>query len=321
MKLQTQVPIAKSTSQIDYQSRLVLLGSCFVENIGDRLGYHKFEIVQNPFGILFHPEAIEKLVLRAINSKLYTEEEIFFHNERWHCFEVHSDLSDYSQQALLQRLNEGLELTRQQIITASHIVITLGTSWTYRHLQRNILVANCHKVPQKEFSKELLSTKRIIKCLESTIETIRSVNDKVAIVFTVSPVRHLKDGFTENQLSKGHLFAALPPILERRHVCYFPAYEIMMDELRDYRFYQADMVHPNQLAIDYIWERFKLSWISEHAYPVMEKVDEIQKGLRHIPFNEKSQQHRKFVKSLRDKITYLQKEHPFMEFDKPETRN
>lgn len=315
MRLKTQVPISKAAIPIDYQSSLLLLGSCFVENIGNKLQYYKFAVLQNPFGILFHPGAIENLVLRAVNAKNFKEEELFHRNERWHCFDAHSDLSDPSKEALLQKLNTGLKHTRQQIGIASHIVITLGTAWAYRHLKKNSLVANCHKVPQKDFSKELLSTKNIIQRLERIIEAIRLINAKATIIFTVSPVRHLKDGFTENQLSKAHLFAALNPVLEHQNVAYFPAYEILMDELRDYRFYEPDMMHPNQLAIDYIWEQFQENWVSEQAYGLMEKVDEVQKGLSHKPFHKESVEHQKFVKTLQRKIAYLQKEYPFIAFE------
>jgi len=314
MKLQTQIPLAPEEPQIDYQSRMLLLGSCFAENIGAKLAYYKFEMLQNPFGILFHPRAVEKLVTRAVQGKEYTGSEIFHRDDRWHCFDTHSDLSDPSKEGLLQKLNDCLEQTADEIRKSTHILITLGTAWVYKHLGTDIHVANCHKVPQKEFSKDLLSPGMISGSASNMVRAIRSVNRGATLIFTVSPVRHLKDGFIENQRSKAHLVTALHAIIQEEQIAYFPAYELMLDELRDYRFYGADMVHPNALAIAYIWERFASVWISEEAVPVMEEVAAIQKGLQHRPFYEHSEQHQKFLGSLREKMMYLQKEYPFMEF-------
>ncbi len=319
MKLQTKIPFSQAAHPIDYQSRLLLLGSCFVENIGNKLAHYKFRSLQNPFGVLFHPVAIENLIERAVAENVFKDPEVFHLGERWHSFAVHSDLSDREKKHLLQKLNEALVKTKEQLRNATHIIITAGTAWTYRHLESNTVVANCHKVAQSEFSKELLSVKIISESLERSLKAIRSVNEKAFVIFTVSPVRHLKDGFVENQLSKAHLHAALHSVLQtgspHRGEGYFPAYELMMDELRDYRFYEADMIHPNSLAIDYIWEKFKEVWIAGKAAPVMDAVEVVQKGLRHRPFNWNSEQHQKFVKSLQEKITYLQNAYPFMEFE------
>jgi len=318
MKLQTKVPLQTADGQVDYLSQMLLLGSCFVENIGKKLEYYKFRSLQNPFGILFHPKAIEKLFSKSIQAFNYTAEDIFYHNERWHCFDAHSDLSDVSKEVLLLKLNDGLKDTRQQIFVSSHIVITLGTAWGYRKLESSAIVANCHKVPQKEFSKDLLSVENIVESLETIVDLIQSVNPTAQIIFTVSPVRHLKDGFVENQQSKAHLISAIGKVLssraQSREKHYFPSYEIMMDELRDYRFYKSDMVHPNELAVDYIWEKFKRVWISEKAFSTIEKVEEIQRGILHRPFNPMSIEHQKFLKSLNAKIQALQREFPSMEF-------
>ena len=152
MKLQTQIPIEKqSNNQIDYQSNILLLGSCFVENIGDKFEYFKFQNLQNPFGILFHPKAIESLVLNAIQKKAYSDKDVFFQNEQWHCFDAHSRLSDGSKEILLQSLNDSIKSTNSQIFESTHIIITLGTSWVYRDIKSDTIVANCHKVPQKHY--------------------------------------------------------------------------------------------------------------------------------------------------------------------------
>ena len=194
----------------------------------------------------------------------------------------------------------------------------MGTAWVYRLNESNKIVANCHKVPQKEFEKYLLPISEIAVSLECIINKIQTINKEVRIVFTISPVRHLKDGFIENQRSKAHLISAIHYLISAQSestVDYFPSYEIMMDELRDYRFYGEDMVHPNQLAIDYIWEKFQNTWISDGALETMSKVDDIQKGLRHRPFHAESDQHQKFIKSLHAKIAYIKEDYPFMEFN------
>ncbi|MCX7552068.1 GSCFA domain-containing protein [Xanthomarina sp. F2636L] len=311
MNLQTNIPLIKQQhNQIDYHTKLLLIGSCFVENIGGKLDYFKFQTLQNPFGILFHPQAIESFITHAINQKVYTEEDVLFQNEQWHCFEAHSKLSNPDKLTLLNTLNSQIPITANQLESSSHIIITLGTAWVYRFIERDEVVANCHKIPQKKFLKELLSINEIVETLESIIALIRSVNNEVTIIFTVSPVRHLKDGFVENTQSKAHLISAIHSVLspraQSRGLYYFPSYEIMMDELRDYRFYAEDMIHPNQTAINYIWEKFILVWISEKASHIMEEVDAIQKGLQHKPFNPDSKAHKLFLQKLSDRIEKLQ---------------
>jgi hypothetical protein len=321
MNLQTQISFRKADKQIDYASELMLLGSCFSEHIGAKLDYFKFRTLQNPFGILFHPLAIENLITRAIQKRGYTPEDLFYHNERWHCFDAHSNMSNVSKEKVLEGLNGQLRKTEQLLSKASHIIITLGTGWTYQKRETGVTVANCHKIPQKEFKKQLLTVDEITASLQRTIEQIETVNKNTQLVFTISPVRHLKDGFVENQRSKAHLIAAVHDIVnayadgEKSRVAYFESYELMMDELRDYRFYKADMIHPNTLAIDYIWEKFSEVWVSDDAQVTMELVEEIQRGLDHRPFNPNSEQHQKFRESLKEKISYIKKEHPAMTFE------
>lgn len=316
MKLQTTIPLQpQQHNQIDYNSNVLLLGSCFVENIGGKLNYFKFKTLQNPFGILFQPLAIEKLITNAINEKTYTEDDIFFYNEQWHCYDSHSKLSNTKKEDLLNGLNSNINSTNQQIHKSTHIIITLGTAWVYRYLETDSIVANCHKVPQKNFLKELLSVDEISEALQSIIELIKSVNKEASIVFTISPVRHLKDGFIENTQSKAHLIAAIHQVIEPRNKSYyFPSYEIMMDELRDYRFYTEDMIHPSQIAINYIWEKFKSVWISKEAFSVMEEVEAIQKGLQHKPFNLNSIAHLKFLEMLEQKKMLLKKKYSHIDF-------
>ncbi|MBE7648266.1 GSCFA domain-containing protein [Tenacibaculum finnmarkense] len=316
MKLQTQIPLKKQPHNlIDYNSKLLLLGSCFSENIGDKLSYYKFQSQQNPFGILFHPKAIEKLITDAINEKIYTEKDIFLHNESWHCFDAHSSLSSSDKKEVLNNLNTANTATFEYLKNASHLVITLGTSWVYRKISSDAIVANCHKIPQKNFLKEILTIDEIAESLEAIISLTKSVNPNISIIFTVSPVRHIKDGFIQNQQSKAHLLSAIHQVTDvKNNTYYFPSYEIMMDELRDYRFYAQDMIHPNNTAINYIWEKFIEVWISENTQKTMKEVDIIQKGLAHRSFNPTSEAHQKFLKNIAQKKETLQKAFPFITF-------
>jgi len=317
MNFRTIIPISKSDSTVDYNSKIMSLGSCFAMNIGNKFDYFKFQNSVNPFGIIFNPVSIEKIISKSINLDFFTEKDIFFHNERWHCFDVHSDLSNTNKEEFLNDLNQLLQSTKLQLQEATHIIITYGTSWIYRNLDSNNIVANCHKVPQKEFSKEILLVETIEKSIQNTIDLIQKTNQKVSFIFTVSPVRHLKDGFVENQRSKSHLITAIQNLQSATcnlNTEYFPSYEIMMDELRDYRFYAEDMLHPSQVAIDYIWQRFSETNISSESLSTMLEIESVQKGLSHRSFNPEAESHIKFKVKLAEKITNLVSQYPFMKF-------
>jgi hypothetical protein len=294
----------------------VSLGSCFAENMSEKLDYFKFQNTCNPFGIIFNPVSIEKIINRVVNQVLFTEKDIFFNHERWHCFDVHSDLSNLDKEELITNLNSIIKSTKVQLENATHIIITYGTSWVYRNNKINEIVANCHKVAQKDFSKEILSVETIQQSIQNTIELIQSLNPNCKFIFTVSPVRHIKDGFAENQLSKAHLITAIHQTINQKPqiTTYFPSFEILMDELRDYRFYASDMLHPNQVAINYIWQRFSETTISDECMSVMEEVNNIQKGLAHRPFNHNSESHQQFLSKLQDKISALGLKFPEIKF-------
>ncbi len=307
MNFRTNIQLLKEENQIDYASKLLLIGSCFSENISKKLAYYKFDVASNPFGILFNPKAIETLILNSLNEKIYAEKDVFLLNERWHCFDAHSDLSSSDKNELLHNLNSAVKSTNKRLKEATHIIITLGTSWTYRFIETNAIVGNCHKVPQKKFAKELLSVDEITASLKNICHQISAVNPRATVIFTVSPVRHIKDGFVENSLSKAHLLTAIHQTLEIVHGKYFPSFEMMMDDLRDYRFYNNDMIHPNETAVDYIWEHFKQVWLAENTASIMKEVEAIQKGLAHKPFNPNSEQHKIFLADLEQKILVLEK--------------
>ena len=322
MNLTTKVPIAKSDNPINYDSKIVSLGSCFAENMGQKFSYFKFQNVVNPFGTIFNSVSIENLVSRIVNENKFTDDDIFFHNDLWHCYEIHSELSNPNKEEFLGILNQLLESTNNQITKSTHIKITFGTSWVYRNKASKKIVANCHKVPQSQFEKEILSLETIQKSIQNTIDLIQKVNPNCHFIFTISPVRHIKDGFVENQRSKAHLITAIHQVISNCHPersrgtssNYFASYEIMMDELRDYRFYAEDMLHPSQKAIDYIWVRFFENYISEENHSTMQEVCNIQKALAHRPFNPDSESHQKFLAALNQTISKLQEQFPQFQF-------
>ncbi len=331
MKLQTEIPLNPEENQIDYSSKILLMGSCFSENIGRKFDYFKFQNLQNPFGVIFNPVSIEKLIVRAIDDVSFSEKDIFQHNEVWKCFDVHSELSALDKNEFLGNLNSALQNLREALFSATHIIFTFGTSWVYRTVDASALlstgeiVANCHKLPKQHFQKELLSIETISKSLQTIFDKISTINPAATIITTVSPVRHIKDGFVENSLSKAHLISAIHHFLNlksapdsfrdlNRKSFYFPAFEIMMDELRDYRFYAEDLLHPNSTAIELIWQKFLRVWIASETETLQKEITAVQSGLNHRPFNPNSAEHLQFSEKLQLKIREIQKRLPHIQF-------
>ncbi|MEO9628573.1 GSCFA domain-containing protein [Nonlabens ulvanivorans] len=281
MQLTTPVPITPLQPAINYESSLVFLGSCFTENIGSKMAYHGFKTCVNPFGIIFNPHSLLVLLERSLSSDLFTLEDVETHFS----YLAHSDLNGSTRDAVLNNLNTAGTLLTQQIKKASHVFITLGTAWVYEHIEQQSIVANCHKQPQGLFVKKLLSINEISKKLSDIISIIKNAKHDITVTFTLSPVRHIKDGFTENQRSKARLFEAIQAVVETQKAQYFPAYEIVMDELRDYRFYGRDMIHLNETGIELVWERFRESVISTTCSPIMKAVDKHRKLIAHRPSN------------------------------------
>lgn len=316
MKFSTPIPIDSYEHPLDYSSRILAMGSCFAENIGNKCDYFKFHNTVNPFGIIFNPVSLEKVVRRAVENVFFTEDDLFFHNEGWQCYEVHSELSHTDKDTYLHTLNQRLAVLQAAIRKASHVFITYGTAWVYTLKASGQVVANCHKVTQNQFDKALVSVGAIEAAMQHTVKLLLTVNPQAKIITTISPVRHSKDGFIANQRSKAHLITALHTVVQSNpsSLNYFPSYELMMDELRDYRFYAEDLLHPSAVAIEYIWERFTASYMTPTALALMQEVASIQKGLAHRPFNPESPSHQKFLQSLNQKIISLQAQLPGLTF-------
>lgn len=315
MKFRTEITIQKQNNQIDYKSGIVLFGSCFTENMEKHLSYFKFQNISNSHGILFNPKSIETAINDCVTKKDYSQNDLQYFNDTWLSFNHHTKFSSVYLAKILHQINNNIAQTNKALTTASHILITLGTSWVYRNKKTNDFVANCHKIPQKRFDKEMLSVDQIIKNLESIIKNIKQINNKAIVIFTVSPIRHLRDGFVENTRSKANLHSAIHSVIDLKTTYYFPSFEIMMDDLRDYRFYDSDLLHPTESAMEYIWDKFKNSWISENSYSLMKEINGIQKSLLHKPFREDSENHQEFLKKLSNKINQVTKLHKHIKFD------
>ncbi len=287
MKLQTYVKVEPSKFQIDHRSKILMLGSCFATNMAAKFEHFKFDVVSNPHGIIFNPVSLENIIQNSLSQKAIDENLIIETMNGCRSFECHSDIRGNDLNEIQDNILKANQTLKSSAETASHIFITLGTAWVYSYLAANKIVANCHKVKAAEFKKEILSVTEIEKSIEAIVQLIVKENRAAEIIFTVSPVRHIKDGVVENQRSKSNLFSALHNVLDKNadSTSYFPAYEIMMDELRDYRFYNDDMLHPSDLAVNYIWENFAKAYFSEETIGRNKEIDKLQKALLHRPLN------------------------------------
>lgn len=301
MKFRTAInidEIQKPEQAINYSDRIFLTGSCFVENIGEKLEYYRFNNLINPHGILFNPVSIQRSILDIAYQKEYTEDDLFFHEESWRSFHHHSAFSDRDKFKALYNINNSLSKAYVFLQLANLVVITLGTAWVYRLKETDEIVGNCHKVPKDKFKKELLTFEQIKMSLKKSVKSLRKLNSKVQILITISPVLHLKDGMINAANSKALLLGAVQEVVKEQNLCYFPSYEIQMHDLRDYRFYASDMLHPNQTAVDYIWETFSSIWIDKEEAFTMKKVEKIQKALAHKVFNDNADSYKLFMKKI-----------------------
>lgn len=316
MKFRTEIKLEPQKNRIDHSSSVVLIGSCFSEHMEQKLDHYKFDQFTNPFGIVFHPRAIEKSIANCVDQIEYHRKDLIQKGELWLSLDHHSRFSGTDPEVVLQNINQKIARGHLALKKASHLIITLGTSWAYRWSNTGAFVANCHKIPQSNFEKVLLSCEETVLSLNNTVNKVKEINPEIQFIFTLSPVRHLRDGFVQNNHSKALLHAAIQKIINREKRHYFPAYEIMMDDLRDYRFYKSDMIHPSDEAVAYIWEQFKNSWISDQARQLMTEIEDIQRALQHRPFDPESEAHQVFLKQLDKKIKQLKIRHPEIEFNK-----
>lgn len=315
MKFKIDFDIEPLPSKINHEDALFFIGSCFAENIAAKLSENKFKIYSNPNGIVFNPISIFNTLGLLCDDKNYDENALLQSDDIWYSFHHHSVIKAQSKEELLSKIHAINKEAKQALMQAKQLVITMGSAWVYEHLSNHEIVANCHKLPQSQFQKRLLSVAEIVEAFNGIYPKIKKLNPSINILLTVSPVKYLRDGIIENNLSKSTLLLAADAICKTYSLAYFPAFEIVNDELRDYRFYAEDMAHPNEMAIQNIWESFVSACVSEESKLLMLQLDEIRKAYHHRPFNDESAQHQKFKKLFLQKTQDLQNKHPYLSLE------
>ena len=316
----TKVEMPAIRSEILHSDKIMLMGSCFADNIGERLASAKFNCLANPFGTLYNPSSIAQALRQTAAGRIYREgdEELFCgHDGMWHSWMHHSRFSSATLPDCISTINSSISKASVQLKNIDKLIITFGSSWIYRLKQNGSVVANCHKQNEKLFLRERLTPEAIVSEWNKLVADLKAMSPKLEIIFTVSPIRHRKDGFHANQLSKAGLLLAVDAICSSHpSFChYFPAYEIMMDELRDYRFYADDMLHPSALAVDYIWELFSGCFFSTATVKLADECRAIQTALAHRPFAPESEAYAKFIENTKNKIIKLTEKHPYINMD------
>lgn len=315
-EFRTIIKLPKSENFITYNNKLFLIGSCFTQNIGDKLKVLKFPVIVNPFGVLYNPVSIANSLEFLIVNKKFNQEELNFFNHKWFSFYHHTSFSHIDKDICLKNINEEINNSAEFLRNTDFLFITFGTARVYEYKKTKQIVSNCHKIPANEFNHKLLTTNQIVEIYERLIIRLTEINKDIKIVFTVSPIRHWKDGAAGNLLSKSILIVSIHQLLEKfKNVSYFPAYEIMMDDLRDYRFYEPDMIHLNNVAINYIWKVFSETYIPDSTLQTIKELEKILEAVQHKPVDKESPQFKIFVNKNVEKIKNLQKKYPFLDFE------
>jgi hypothetical protein len=316
MEFRRELQVKPFEEKLSIRQNIMLAGSCFTEHLSEKLIQNRFNVLQNPNGIIFNPMSIARSVSSYVAPKLYEKQDIFLRDELWTSWEHHSRFTHTDADELLKMINHSQMEAHDFLKQADWMILTLGSAWVYQ-LENGEVVANCHKVPTDKFRKKLLSTEDVLSALDNMIHRIFIFNPKVRIIFTISPVRHLRDGFIENNRSKAILIQAAHHLVEKfNKLYYFPAYELIIDDLRDYRFYAEDMVHPNYQATAYVWQKFSEACLDAESQRFMKVISPVNAAIAHKPFQPDSLAHRNFRKKQFEKLLQLKSEFPFLNFDK-----
>ncbi len=338
MEFRTKVNLKPFRWKIDYSMNGLSIGSCFAENIAAKLRMAKFPIVSNPFGVLYNPYTVADTIDALNRARVFTEEDLVREGDLWSCFSFHGSFSSTDKERALEAMNNAVAQGREALAKADYVILTFGTAWVYelnpdygakdddgenlimrakrivREMARPRIVANCHKFPAKAFSRRRLSVGEIVDIYSILFDTV--LRDKL-VLLSVSPVRHIKDGLEENNLSKSTLLLAAAELAAKyENVNYFPAFEIVNDELRDYRFYKEDMVHPSDQAVEYVWDIFGEALFTKKTAETVEEVRHIVMAAAHRPLNPESASYRRFLRSMLRKAEALQKKHPTIDLSR-----
>jgi GSCFA family len=314
MDFHLSFPIPTFTEKINYSSSLLFIGSCFAENIGQRMGNYKFNVQINPNGVLYNPASIAIALRRIIANEAINDSELIFANDCWNSWEYHSRFSKPDKVQCLSEINNSIKKSHQTLQQTEWLFITFGSAFVYQLNSNGELVGNCHKIPQKEFTKKLLTVAEIISDYTKLLNELTAINNNLKVVFTVSPVRYIRDGVVENNISKARLTEAVHDLVAgNNNAFYFPAYELVIDDLRDYRFYKSDLVHPNDQAISYVFEKLMDATFDEETKKLFEKIKDIITAKEHRPFNTETNSHQQFKALYLNRCNEIQKSYPFLD--------
>ncbi|MFW5886194.1 MAG: GSCFA domain-containing protein [Bacteroidota bacterium] len=312
----TEIIIPRKNISFHHENKILLSGSCFTENIGNKLKEGKFQVDINPFGVVYNPSSVADGINMLIDQKVFQENELNFSNGLWYSYDHHGIFSSSIKEKCLEGINKRILFSSGYLKETRTIIITFGTAWIYKLKETGKVAANCHKTSPNFFDRVLLTVEEIVSIYTKLLKRLKVVNNEIDFIFTVSPVRHWKDGATANQVSKSILILAIHELKKIfPGIEYFPSYEIVIDDLRDYRFYNEDMVHPNNQAIDYIYEKFLSAYTGQNTRKIISRVEKFSKAKKHKPFNPETIEYKSFCRKQLDEINLLLKEYPYLNFE------
>jgi hypothetical protein len=327
MEFMINIDIPEAKEKINYKDPILLTGSCFTEHIGDRLEELKFQVIQNPHGILFDPLSVANSLVSYTTEHIYTKDELFYLNEVWNSWQHHSRFSTPDQETALKLINASRQRAHDFLKKAEWLIVTLGTAFSYRltdvapsefhkGLQKLSAVANNHRAPAQWFRKHLMPIEEINSVMDNALHQLFQFNPRLKIIFTVSPVRHIRDGVVDNNRSKARLLEVTHNLVNKfDQLYYFPAYELVIDVLRDYRFYDIDLVHPNYPATEFVLEKFMEAFLDKSSRQLAEEIKQIVTARKHKPFQPSTEAHKKFLQSYSAKTKELAGKYPFLSLE------
>ena len=312
MNFHLDLQIKPFTKKVHYQQTLFFIGSCFAENMALQMQSYKFNTVLNPHGVLYNPDSMAVAIRSYLENKEVEEKDLFYANHAYHSWQHHSRFSNTDKTNCLYNINQHIHTAHQALKTADWLFITFGSAYVYNHKPNGLRVGNCHKQPLQDFIKELLEIEEMLGCYQQLIAELLQFNPELKILFTVSPVRYIRDGVVENNRSKARLLETVHRLTDNEKIFYFPAYELIMDDLRDYRFYKTDLVHPNDQAIEYVFQKLIPALFDQKTAELFEKIKDILKARSHRVMSNNLEAHRQFRSTYLKRCEQLQHEYPFL---------
>lgn len=309
----TDIKISKPLFRIDHSDTIFSIGSCFAEHMHSNFSHHYFRSYSNPNGIVYNPVSIALQMNHLLIDAEWMKEDLLFDHDLYHGLHHHGDFSGTDELTVLSKMNQEKKNAQLHLQKSTIVLITFGTSIVYTLKKSNRIVANCHKIPASEFSRRFLTINEIIDHTFHWIESLMKINPSIHFIFTISPVRYLKEGFSENTRSKSRLALAIEQLCTMNSaIHYFPAYEIVMDDLRDYRFYKDDLIHPSDTATKYVWQKFRETYFDQETTNLVDALGKIRRAQMHKPIHPDSMAHRKFIAKLEMDIIELQQKYPYL---------